>query len=206
MSDMADKTYPFELPPLRYAYDALEPYIDAETMHYHHDKHFLTYIENLNKALENFPMLQRLTLRRLLESPHLIPFSERETVMHNAGGVYNHDLFFLGLNPPGEGRHEAEGSLLDALMTTFGSVENFRAEFSKQAAGVFGSGYAALVANRRGELSVITLANQDTAIARRLCPVMLLDVWEHAYYLKYKNLRADYIEQAWNVLTFLDTD
>ena len=206
MTDMADKTYPFELPPLRYEYDALEPYIDAETMRYHHDKHFKTYIDNLNKALEEFPMLQKLTLRKLLENPHLVPAEERENVMHNAGGVYNHDIFFGNLTPPDEVGHEPHGSLLEVIIRAFGSVYDYKAEFTKRALEVFGSGYAALVANRRGELEIITLKNQDTALAHRATPIMLLDVWEHAYYLKYKNLRADYIQEIWNVLTFPNID
>lgn len=196
-------TYPYKLPPLPYAYDALEPYIDTETMHYHHGKHFQTYINNLNKALEPHPGLQKLTLEELLSRPHLIPREIYDTVMNNAGGVYNHNVFFNGLAPASQ-NHMPDDRVMDAINESFGTFDSFRQEFTKMALAVFGSGWTCLAADHRGKLVIKNLKNQETVLIHKLKPVLLLDVWEHAYYLQYKNARADYIAAAWNVLTYSD--
>ena len=195
-------TYPFELPPLPYAYNALEPYIDEETMHYHHDKHYATYIKNLNAALEPYPRLQCLPLEQLLRMGNDLPPESRTTILNNGGGVYNHTLFFNGLAPASEDVHMPEGDLHTAIEGFFGSFEHFKEEFSKSAAEVFGSGWTALTSDDRGTLSIQNLKNQDTLLSFNLEVVFLFDVWEHAYYLKYQNLRADYIKGLWNVIRF----
>jgi Fe-Mn family superoxide dismutase len=196
-------TYPFELPPLPYAYDALEPYIDEETMHYHYDKHFAGYINNLNHALEPYTELHDLTLEQLLCSQDL-PEEAQETILNNAGGVYNHTLFFNILAPASEPVHQPlEGSpLLEAIEGFFGSFEQFKEQFNRSAKEVFGSGWTALVSDSQGNLDIRNIANQDVLFCENLEPVILFDVWEHAYYLKYRNDRADYIENLWNVIKF----
>ena len=193
--------YPYVLPPLPYAYDALEPYIDEETMHYHHDKHFATYIANLNKALEPYPALQALTLEQLLARPSLPP-AAKETILNNGGGVYNHRFFFEHLTPPAEGKTSQNTAPAERINKTFGSWEQFKKEFTETAMGVFGSGWACLALTRANELKIIPLANQETPVAKRARPLLLFDVWEHAYYLKYKNARADYVDALWNVAEF----
>jgi Fe-Mn family superoxide dismutase len=193
--------YPFELPPLPYAYDALEPYIDAETMHYHHDKHYQTYIDNLNNALKSYPALQRLTLEQLLLTKAL-PAKDRVTILNNAGGVYNHMHFFNGLRPANEEGHLPDERLMSMINNTFGSFGSFKDTFSKQALAVFGSGWTCLALTRRRELKIINLANQATTLEYGAVPLILFDVWEHAYYLKYRNLRSEYVDNIWNVITF----
>lgn len=192
--------YPYELPPLPYAYEALEPYIDAETMHYHHDKHFAAYINNLNQALAPYPALQTLTLEQLLARPSL-PSPARDAILHNGGGVYNHHFFFAHLAPPVGDVRPTEAT---QIQKTFGSWEKFKVAFSTAAAGIFGSGWACLVRTRSGEWKIITLANQETPVAKRAQPLLLFDVWEHAYYLKYRNVRADYVDALWNVARFAE--
>lgn len=207
-------TYPFKLPPLKYSYDALEPYIDSETMYYHHDKHFQTYIDNLNNVLKRYPALQRLTLKQLLRGNFSLSYEDRVTLHNNAGGVYNHDLFFNGLSPKGNGlyanslsslnsnTHLPQGELLAKINCTFGSFENFKEEFNKEALSVFGSGWTVLAIDNANRLKIVTLKNQDTVVPKNLEPLILIDVWEHAYYLKYKNLRAEYLNAIWNVIDF----
>ncbi|MCL2638812.1 MAG: superoxide dismutase [Oscillospiraceae bacterium] len=194
-------TYPFALPPLPFAYDALEPYIDEETMHYHHDKHFATYIKNLNDALEPYTELHDMTLEQLLCSESL-PEEAQEKILNNAGGVYNHTLFFNLLAPPSEPVHEpAEDSVfMEAINGFFGSFEQFKEQFNASAKEVFGSGWTALVSDSSGNLDIRNIANQDVLFCEGLEPVILFDVWEHAYYLKYKNDRAQYVENLWNVI------
>ena len=199
---MLQQVYPFALPPLPYAYDALEPYIDAETMHYHHDKHFQTYIDNLNKALEPYPALQGLTLEQLLGGRVFPPRGVRSAILHNAGGVYNHALYFAGLSPAGSGPHEPQGRLLMRITESFGDLEAFQKAFVAQALAVFGSGWAALVPGRRNSLRIVSLRNQDTTVPAGMKPLILADVWEHAYYLKYKNARAGYLDALWHVMDY----
>jgi Fe-Mn family superoxide dismutase len=189
--------YPFELPPLPYAYDALEPHIDTLTMELHHDRHLKTYVDNLNAALRNYPDYHSWSLEKLITQANWLPDALRTPVKNNAGGVYNHEFFFANLTPA-QGSHPDEG-LLAAMDGVFGDFEGFRREFSKAAAGVFGSGYAFLAADAKGGLSIAQTANQDTLLTRGLAPVACIDVWEHAYYLKHYNKRADYIQAWYNV-------
>lgn len=184
---IADKTYPFELPALPYAYDALEPYIDKETMHFHHDKHFKTYIDNLNKTLEAHPQYHSWTLRELLTRLSELPEGLKNAVRNNGGGVYNHDLYFDIMSPSSQ-------DIPASITETFGGTEQFLKEMKAAALSQFGSGFAWLVTDASGLLQIIALPNQDNPLSQGLNPVFPLDVWEHAYYLKYQNLRADYID------------
>ena len=199
---MPYNTYPYELPPLPYAYDALEPYIDEQTMHYHHDKHFQTYVDNLNNALEPYPALQRLLLEQLLSGRCNLPRAARTAILHNAGGVYNHTLYFNGLAPAGTGRNTPNERLSMLIDNTLCSFDNFRELFTKNALSVFGSGWTFLTCDCRNRLCIINLKNQDTVVPYRVKPLVIFDVWEHAYYLKYKNLRADYVNGLWNIVNF----
>lgn len=196
---MEEQHYPFTLPPLPYAYDALEPFIDTETMHYHHDKHFQTYIDNLNKALLNAPAYQSLTLEQLLRSLPRLPEALRTPIRNNAGGVWNHDLYFDSLAPQ-------TGALPDhlrvALQKHFGSLGAFADQLRAAALGVFGSGYAFLVRDGGGALRIVALPNQDTPLPQGMTVLLPLDVWEHAYYLKHQNRRGDYINDWFAVVNW----
>ena len=192
---IANTTYPFSLPALPYAYDALEPYIDQETMHYHHDKHLKAYVDNLNKALETCPDYQSWTLEQLLTRLNQLPESIRTAVRNNGGGVYNHDLYF-DLMAPGEQTVPA------AVADAFGGAEEFKKKMKAAALGQFGSGFAWLAADDAGVLKILALPNQDNPLTQGLRPILCLDVWEHAYYLKYQNLRADYIDNWFRVVNW----
>lgn len=194
--------YPFELPPLPYEYDALEPSIDTETMRYHHDKHFKTYIDNLNTAIAPYPRLHSLSVEQLLARPAALPREARTAIMRNGGGVYNHERFFNGLAPAAAGGHRPTGNLASLIDRDFGGLESFYTELSRSALAVFGSGWTYLIQNRAGRLECTNLANQDTLIAQGITPILLVDVWEHAYYLKYKSARADYLRNLRNILVF----
>lgn len=182
---------PFENTPLPYAFDALEPYIDARTMEIHHDRHLQAYIEGLNRAIAPFPALQNCTAARLavLNAPALRCI--RPALCRNAGGVFNHRFYFAGMTPDGSRRLPC-GALQAAVLQTFGTQAAFEDAFTKAALGVFGSGYVWLVRDVAGRPRIITTANQDTPMARGLRPLLCCDVWEHAYYLKHQNRRADY--------------
>jgi Fe-Mn family superoxide dismutase len=197
---LLNEHYPFENPPLPYAYDALEPFIDTKTMHLHHDRHLQTYVDNLNKALEDYPELHSWTLEQLIISADRLPSAIRRAVKNNGGGVYNHIFYFNGLSNS-ETRAQA-GMLYHAIMRDFESAERFYDEFKKSALSVFGSGYAWLVADKNGKLSIITTANQDTPITQDLCPIVTIDVWEHAYYLKHYNVRSAYIDDWFHVVNW----
>ncbi len=188
-----------ELPPLPYAFDALEPHIDARTMEIHHDKHHGAYVSNLNKALEGHPDLQRLSLTALLSGLDRVPESVRTTVRNNGGGHSNHDMFWRIMKKGGGG--EPKGDIASAIQSSFGSFADFKAKFSQTALARFGSGWAWLLVHD-GRLVVDSTPNQDSPIMSRDKPVMGLDVWEHAYYLKYQNRRADYVEAWWNVVNW----
>ena len=187
-----------ELPKLKYEYNALEPHIDEMTMNIHHSKHHAAYVNNLNSALEKYPELQEKSIEELLTSLELIPEEIRTIVRNNGGGHFNHSLFWniLGRNKGGE----PKGILLDKINEAFESFENFKNEFNKAAATRFGSGWAWLVADKEGKLKVLSTANQDTPLSEGFKPILGLDVWEHAYYLKYQNRRPDYISAWWNVI------
>ncbi|MFR5876636.1 MAG: superoxide dismutase [Eubacterium sp.] len=196
---MENCSYPFENTPLPYAYNALEPYIDEKTMHLHHDKHLESYIKNLNAALEKYPQLQNQTLVQLIRNSSGLPCQIRTAVKNNAGGVFNHRFYFEGLSPDCE--KEPNGKLLNAINKYFKSFDDFKQEFKKTALSVFGSGYAWLVCDR-GRLKLVTTPNQNSPVENRLSPILCIDVWEHAYYLKHYNLRADYIDDWFQVVNW----
>jgi len=190
---------PYTLPPLPYAYDALEPHIDAETMRIHHDKHHQAYITNANMMLADQPELSRLTPEELLKSLDRAPESIRVGLRNNVGGHLNHSLFWLMMSPNGGG--EPVGKLADAIKKDFGSFEAFKKEFTDAALKRFGSGWVWLV-QKDGKLSIVSTANQDTPLLDGDRALLALDLWEHAYYLKYQNRRADYIAGWWNVVNW----
>jgi superoxide dismutase, Fe-Mn family len=188
----------FELPQLPYAYDALEPHIDKETMNIHHTKHHNTYVTNLNNAVAGTEFENK-TVQELVSNLDAVPENIRTAVRNNGGGHYNHSLFWQLLSPNGGG--EPSGALLDAINAKFGSFSAFKDEFTKAATGRFGSGWAWLVVNN-GELEITSTPNQDTPLSQGKTPILGLDVWEHAYYLKYQNRRPDYIAAFWNVVNW----
>lgn len=192
-------TYPFYNLPLSYDYDALEPYIDEKTMHLHHDRHLQTYIDNLNAVLKEHPELQSWTLEGLLQFSRILPNSIRQIVINNAGGVYNHRFFFDSMAPAG--KTIPKSALLIEIDRQFGSLDAFKEQFTKEALGVFGSGYAWLVLDKV-KLRIIHTANQDTPLLNHQQPILTLDVWEHAYYLKHYNLRKDYIDDWFSVINW----
>lgn len=190
----------FTLPPLPYAYNALEPYIDERTMRIHHDKHHKTYVDNLNKALDQSPQLYNYSLQQLLASPGNLPVDIRRAVLNNGGGHYNHTFFWQSM-APGKG-DRPKGKLYDAIVRDFGSFEQFKEKFTQEALGVFGSGWTWLAKEPSGKLRIVSTANQDTLISSGLQPILVIDVWEHAYYLKHQNMRKDYIEDWFHVINW----
>ncbi len=192
-----ENRYPYVNTPLPYAYDALEPFIDEKTMHLHHDRHLQTYIDNLNGLLRDCPALQCLPLEKLLTSPCHIPASLAVPVRNNAGGVYNHRFFFAGMAPPSGAM--VRGRLYCEIDRQFGGLDRFKTLFKAQALEVFGSGYAWLV-QEGGRLKITTTPNQDTPLARGQYPLLTIDVWEHAYYLKHYNQRVAYIDDWFAVV------
>jgi Fe-Mn family superoxide dismutase len=187
-----------DLAPLAYAYDALEPHIDARTMEIHHSKHHQAYVNNLNKTLEGHADLQAKSLGDLLTDLNAVPDSLRPAVRNHGGGVANHNLFWKVMGPGGGG--EPTGPLATAIGKTFGDFASFKDAYSKVAAGLFGSGWGWLVVDASGGLKILTLPNQETPLSSGMKPVLTLDVWEHAYYLNYQNRRADYIAAWWNAV------
>lgn len=190
----------YQLPALPYEYNALEPYIDEQTMRIHHDKHHATYVNNLNAAIEGYPELASKPIEELLKDLNSIPEGIRTAVRNNGGGHANHTLFWQIMAPNAGG--QPTGDIADAINSTFGSFDKFKDEFSKAAAGRFGSGWAWLVVDPSGQLKITSTANQDTPLSEGLTPVLNLDVWEHAYYLKYQNRRPEYIAAFWNVVNW----
>mgnify|MGYP005845920329 CR=1 FL=1 len=190
----------FQLPPLPYAYDALEPYIDAQTMTLHHDKHHAAYVNNLNAALEKHPELGSKSLEELLADLNAVPEDIRMVVRNHGGGTLNHNLFWVMMAPKAGG--EPKGSLATAIEAAFGNFAAFKEAFEKAAMGRFGSGWAWLNRRSDGSLSINSTANQDTPISEGLFPLLGIDVWEHAYYLKYQNRRNEYIANWWNVVNW----
>lgn len=189
----------YTLPDLPYAYDALEPYIDEETMHLHHDKHHNTYVTNLNSAIEKYPELGEKTIEELLSDMDAIPTDIKTAVRNNGGGHANHSFFWEIMAPNAGG--EPTGEIKEAINEAFGDFSSFKEEFKKAAAGRFGSGWAWLVMEN-GKLAITSTANQDSPLMEEKTPILGLDVWEHAYYLKYKNVRPDYIAAFWNVINW----
>lgn len=190
----------FQLPPLPYAVDVLEPFIDAQTMTIHHDKHHAAYVNNLNAALEKHPELSNWSLEDLLVKLNEVPEDIRTAVRNHGGGHWNHTMFWEIMAPNAGGA--PTGALANAINDTFGSFDTFKAEFEKAANGRFGSGWAWLVKKADGGLAIVSTANQDNPLTDGLTPLMGIDVWEHAYYLKYQNRRAEYVTNWWNVVNW----
>jgi Fe-Mn family superoxide dismutase len=191
---------PHVLPTLPYAYDALEPHIDARTMEIHHSKHHATYIANLNAALQGHPALADQPVEQVLKDLNAVPEGVRMAVRNNGGGHANHALFWTVMGPGGGG--EPSGALATAISQAFGGFAGFKDEFSKAGMTRFGSGWSWLAVAPGGELKVLSSANQDTPLSDGLTPILGLDVWEHAYYLMYQNRRADYVAAWWNVVNW----
>jgi Fe-Mn family superoxide dismutase len=194
-----------ELPPLPYGYDALEPHIDARTMEIHHTKHHQAYINNLNAALEKHPELQRRSLEDLLRNINTVPEDIRTAVRNHGGGHANHSLFWEIMGPPNRlSGFRPMGALSGALDAAFGSFDNFKSTFTTAASTRFGSGWAWLVVASGGVLKVYSTANQDSPLMDGDMPILGLDVWEHAYYLKYQNRRPDYITAWWETVNWAE--
>ncbi|MEW6094685.1 MAG: superoxide dismutase [Chloroflexota bacterium] len=189
----------FQLSPLPYAYDALEPFIDTLTMQIHHDKHHAVYVNNLNGALEKHQELASKSLEALLSDLNAIQEDVRTVVRNHGGGTWNHDLFWQVMAPKAGGAPKAD--LAKAMDAAFGTFDAFKAEFEKAANGRFGSGWAWLV-KKGSKLSIVSTPNQDNPMSDGLTPILGLDVWEHAYYLKYQNRRAEYVGNWWNVVNW----
>jgi Fe-Mn family superoxide dismutase len=189
---------PYEVPPLPYDYDALEPHIDEATMRVHHDKHHQAYVTNVNNALEGTELAGS-PIEEVLRNLDNVPEDKRTAVRNNGGGHYNHSLFWEWLSPDGGG--EPDGALREAIDSAFGSFDDFKAKFKAAGVGQFGSGWAWLVREDSG-LAVVSTPNQDNPISQGKTPLLGVDVWEHAYYLQYQNRRPDYIDAWWNVVNW----
>ncbi len=201
MSDkMNEATYPFVVRPLPYEYDALVPVIDEETLHFHHDKHYKTYVDNLNSALADYPELQKMSLKELLISLDKLPVAVQKPVRNNGGGVYNHELYFDGMKSPvGQ---EPAGDLAEAINRDFGSCKQWQEQMRQAAMGQFGSGWAWLVTDKDGKLSIVQTPNQEVPDLTIYTPLFLVDVWEHAYYLQYQNRRAEYVDGWFSLINW----
>lgn len=193
-----------QLPALPYANNALEPHIDEQTMMIHHDRHHNTYVTNLNAALESAPELQSKSVEELISDLDSVPESIRTAVRNNGGGHANHSLFWETIGPNGGG--QPSGKLADAINSELGGFDKFKEDFSKAATTRFGSGWAFLAVDAAGKLSVYSLPNQDSPIMEGKTPILGLDVWEHAYYLKYQNKRPDYIAAFFNVVNWSEVE
>ena len=187
----------FEKVNLTYSFNALEPYIDEETVRIHYTKHLQAYVDNLNAALKGYEkFVDKKSIEYILSNVSSIPKAIRQTVINQGGGVSNHNLYFSILSP--NPKHKPEGKLLN----TFGSFNNLKKELSTASLNQFGSGYGWLVKTKKNKLKIINTSNQDSPYSLGYIPLLTIDVWEHAYYLKYKNLRKDYIENIWNIIDF----
>ena len=190
----------FQLPNLPYATDALEPYIDAQTMQIHHDNHHGGYVKKLNAALESHSDLQSKSVDQLIRELNSLPETVRTAVRNSGGGHFNHTIFWTLMEPNGGG--EPTGAIAEAINDTFGNFENFKTQFNDAGAGQFGSGFVWLVRTSDGKLEVTSTPNQDNPWTEGHFPIMGNDVWEHAYYLKYQNKRAEYLKQWWNTVNW----
>jgi superoxide dismutase, Fe-Mn family len=195
----------FVLPDLPYGYSSLEPYIDTKTMKLHHDKHHRAYVDNLNSALKEYPQFQKLSVEELATNWKDLPDAIRTEVRNNAGGHLNHSLFWHWLTPKRAG-HKIPKDLRRDISKTFGSMNKFKDEFIKAAKKVFGSGWAWLSFDKDNKLVITTTPNQDNPITDGLKPILGLDVWEHAYYLRYNNRRPDYLEALWKVINWAEVN
>lgn len=194
----------YELPPLPYDYNALEPHIDEMTMRIHHDRHHATYVNNVNQALEPYPDLAALPIEELMRNLDRVPENIRTTVRNNGGGHANHSLFWVIMSPQGGG--QPSGELAEAINRTFGSFENFKQQLTQAALTRFGSGWAWLSVDANGNLVVESTPNQDTPLMEGRTPILGVDVWEHAYYLKYQNRRNEYVAAWWNVVNWPEVE
>lgn len=199
-NSFAQASETFTLPPLPYAYDALAPHIDKETMEFHHDKHHAAYVKNLNAAVDKYPELKVMTAEELLRQINTVPEDIRTTVRNNGGGHVNHSMFWEIMAPDAGG--VPTGAIANAIRETFGSFEAFQQAFNDAGTKQFGSGWAWLVMMPDGKLSVTSTANQDSPLMEGLYPIMGNDVWEHAYYLSYRNRRDEYLNAWWNVINW----
>ncbi|MFV0344129.1 MAG: superoxide dismutase [Anaerocolumna sp.] len=189
---MKEETYPFVMQPLPYEYDALLPILDATTLTFHHDKHYKTYVDNLNSILADYPELQKMSLQELLIYAEKLPSGIQTSIRNNAGGVYNHALYFDSMKSPcGQ---EMMGELQQAIERDFTTYLLWKEQMKQAAVSQFGSGWAWLVSNPAGKLSIVNTPNQEVPNLLEYIPVLLIDVWEHAYYLEYQNRRADYVD------------
>lgn len=200
---MQNEYYPFINQSLPYNYDTLEPFIDTKTMHLHHDKHLQTYIDNLNHILENYPEFQKLSITELIQYTNMLPTDIQQSLRNNAGGVYNHRFFFDLLTNPAPDM--PDGVLKSKINQIFGSYDSFKNAFTKAALSVFGSGYAWLVLDN-GRLRIITTPNQNTPLEMDMRPILTIDVWEHAYYLKHYNMRKNYIENWFQIINWTQVE
>lgn len=191
--------YPYQVPELPYAYEALAPAISGETLHFHHDKHLKTYVDNLNTALADCPECQSKDLESLLRGLDALPEPKRTAIRNNGGGVYNHVLYFNSMAPGGGC---PGGKLAGAMEKAFGSFEAWKAQMKAAALGQFGSGYAWLAAEPSGAVSLLKTANQDCPVTMGLYPLVCVDVWEHAYYLDYQNRRGDYVDRWFDCINW----
>lgn len=197
---MKEETYPFVVRPLPYEYDALSPIIDEETLCFHHDKHYKTYVDNLNNTLADYPELQQMSLKDLISNLDSLPGAARTSIRNNGGGAYNHELYFDAMKSPvGQ---EPTGSLAEAIKRDFGSYQQFKEKMKQAGVTQFGSGWAYLVSDKEGKLSILQTANQETPDLNAYIPIFLVDVWEHAYYLQYQNRRADYVEGWFDLINW----
>jgi Fe-Mn family superoxide dismutase len=187
------------VPPLPYPYNSLEPFIDEQTMQIHHDKHHAAYVNNLNAALEQAPELQSKSVEELIKDLNSVPENIRTAVRNNGGGHVNHTMFWEIMGPNAGG--QPTGALADAINQAFGSFDSFKEQFAKAGVGRFGSGWAWLISNG-GKLEITSTPNQDSPLMEGKTPILGLDVWEHAYYLKYQNRRPDYISAWWNAVNW----
>lgn len=190
----------YTLPILTYAFDALEPFIDTQTMNIHYSKHHQAYVDNVNAALAKYPEVAEIELLELLKDLDKVPADIRGAVRNNGGGHINHTMFWEVMAP--NGKKEPTGALLSEIEKTFGTLSSMKEQFATAAKTRFGSGWAWLVVTADNELKIVSTANQDNPVSEGLTPILGLDVWEHAYYLKYQNRRPEYIEQWWNVVNW----
>ncbi|MBO3463063.1 superoxide dismutase [Aetokthonos hydrillicola Thurmond2011] len=196
----AEQAGVIQLPPLPYAYNALEPHIDAKTMQFHHDKHHAAYVKNLNEAFKKHPEIKNKKLEDLLVNLETVPKDIRTKIRNNGGGHLNHSMFWQIMKPNGGG--EPTGAIASAINQRFGSFAAFKQQFNEAGSGLFGSGWVWLIRDRSGKLQITTTPNQDSPIANGNYPIFGNDVWEHAYYLNYQNRRADYLNAWWNVINW----
>ena len=193
----------FEVPPLPYAYEALEPYIDSQTMHLHHDKHHQAYVDNFNAAIQKAPELNGKSAEDILRNLSSVPEAVRTAVRNNGGGHVNHSMFWAIMGPNAGG--QPTGAIADAIKNTFGDFAQFQEKFNDAGVKQFGSGWAWLVQGNGG-LQIMSTPNQDSPLSQGLYPIMGNDVWEHAYYLKYQNRRAEYLKAWWNVVNWAEVN